>query len=57
MATKQQAPEPEACVQLATRVPATLHRQMKLHCVTAETSIMDFVIAAIQAKLGKAKKK
>jgi len=36
----------EAWVQLATRIPKTLHRQLKLHCVRADTSLMDFVVEA-----------
>ena len=38
-------------VQLATRIPKSLHRRLRLHCVTAETSVMDFVTKAIQEKL------
>ena len=38
-------------VQLATRIPKSLHRELKLHCVTAETSVMDFVTQAIEEKL------
>jgi hypothetical protein len=37
--------------QLATRIPKTLHRKLKLCCVTAEISIMDFVTKAIEEKL------
>jgi hypothetical protein len=43
--------ENEPWVQLATRIPKSLHRTMKLHCVTAETSVMDFVVKAIEDKL------
>jgi predicted HicB family RNase H-like nuclease len=38
-------------IQLATRIPKALHRELKLHCVTAETSVMDFVMKAIEEKL------
>ena len=38
-------------VQLATRIPKLLHRELRLHCVTTETSIMDFVTNAIQERL------
>jgi hypothetical protein len=31
--------------------PKPLHRELKLHCVTAETSVMDFVVKAIEEKL------
>jgi predicted HicB family RNase H-like nuclease len=41
----------EAWVQLATRIPKTLHRELKLHCVTADVSVMEFVVQALQEKL------
>ena len=43
----------QAWVQLATRIPKTLHRSLKLHCVRTETSVMGFVVAAIQEKLAR----
>jgi len=43
---------------LATRIPKDLHRRLKLHCVTHEVSVMDFVVQSIEEKLGrKAKSK
>jgi hypothetical protein len=39
--------------QLATRIPKTLHRSLKLHCVQADTSVMEFVVVAIQEKLAR----
>jgi len=39
--------------QLATRIPKELHRRLKLHCVTHEVSVMDFVVGAIEEKLGR----
>jgi len=39
--------------QLATRIPKELHRRLKLHCVTHDTSVMDFVTEAIEKKLGR----
>jgi hypothetical protein len=36
----------EAVVQLATRIPKELHRELKLHCVEADTLLMDFVTSA-----------
>ncbi len=45
----------EAWVQLATRIPKTLHRELKLHCVTHETTVMDFVVAALQERLAREK--
>lgn len=41
----------EAWVQLATRIPKRLHREVKLHCVTSDESVMGFVVAAIEEKL------
>ena len=43
----------EPWVQLATRIPKTLHQQLKLHCVVHDRSLMDFVVEAIETKLGK----
>ena len=43
----------EAWTQLATRIPKELHRRLKLYCVTHDTSVMDFVTKAIEAKLGR----
>jgi hypothetical protein len=36
---------------LATRIREPLHRALKLYCVTAETSVMYFVVQAIEEKL------
>ena len=41
----------EVWVQLATRIPKTLHRQLKLYCVEQDTSVMDFVVTALREKL------
>jgi predicted HicB family RNase H-like nuclease len=43
----------EPWTQLATRIPKELHRRLKLHCVTREVSVMDFVVGAIEEKLGR----
>jgi len=43
----------EAWTQLATRIPKELHRRLKLHCVTHDTSVMDFVVEALKEKLGR----
>ncbi len=43
----------EPWTQLATRIPKELHRRLKLHCVTHEVSVMDFVVGAIEEKLGR----
>jgi predicted HicB family RNase H-like nuclease len=48
----------EPWVQLATRIPKSLHRELKLHCVQADTSVMAFVVTALKEKLRrKAKRK
>ena len=49
--------EEEVWVQLATRIPKDLHRQLKLHCVQTDTSVMDFVVSSLEEKLGKATRK
>ena len=43
----------EPIAQLATRIPKDLHRRLKLHCVTYETALQDFVTQAIEEKLGR----
>jgi hypothetical protein len=47
----------EELIQLATRIPARLHRAIKLHCVEQGTSVMEFVAEALQERLVKAKAK
>jgi predicted HicB family RNase H-like nuclease len=44
----------DAWVQLATRIPRRLHREMKLHCVGREVSLMAFVVDALREKLASA---
>jgi predicted HicB family RNase H-like nuclease len=41
----------EVWVQLATRIPKALHRELKLHCVSSDVSVMAFVVGAIEEKL------
>ena len=41
-------------VQLATRIPKRLHQTVKVHCVTNDRTVMEFVVEAIEAKLGQA---
>ncbi len=43
----------EEWTQLATRIPKTLHRDLKLHCVNADVLLRDFVVAALREKLAK----
>ena len=38
---------------MATRIPKSLHRELKLHCVQADTSVMAFVVAALKEKLAR----
>ena len=40
------ASEGEVWVQLATRIPKQLHRELKLYCVKSDVSVMDFVVGA-----------
>ena len=47
------ANEDEVWVQLATRIPKALHRELKLRCVQTDTSVMEFVVDALRAKLVK----
>ena len=43
----------EAWTQLATRIPKELHRRLKLHCVTHDIMLQDFVSEAVAKKLGR----
>ncbi|HEV7730912.1 MAG TPA: hypothetical protein VGR62_02075 [Candidatus Binatia bacterium] len=47
------ASEGEVWVQLATRIPKHLHRELKLHCVKSDVSVMDFVVKALEEKLSR----
>jgi predicted HicB family RNase H-like nuclease len=47
------ATEGEVWVQLATRIPKNLHRELKLHCVKSDVSVMDFVVKALREKLSR----
>ena len=38
-------------VLLATRLPKRIHHAVRWHCVTTETTIMEFVAAALEEKL------
>jgi predicted HicB family RNase H-like nuclease len=38
-------------IQLATRIPKGLHRQIKLYCVQTGISVMEFVAAALEERL------
>lgn len=41
----------EPFVQLATRIPKLLHRQLKVHVVEHNHTVMGFVIEALREKL------
>jgi len=43
----------EPVAQLATRIPKELHRRLKLYCVTHDIAVQDFVVEAIEEKLGR----
>ena len=45
------AAEGEVWVQLATRIPKQLHRELKLFCVKSDVSVMEFVVSALEDKL------
>jgi predicted HicB family RNase H-like nuclease len=47
------ASEGEVWVQLATRIPKNLHRELKLHCVKSDVSVMEFVVKALEEKLSR----
>ena len=36
-----------------SRIPKDLHRELKLHCVTSDTSVMKFVVEALENKLAR----
>ena len=43
----------EPLAQLSTRIPKDLHRRLKLHCVTNDVMVQDFVTEAIEEKVGR----
>ena len=47
------AKEDDILIQLATRIPKGLHREIKLFCVHNGISVMEFVAAALEEKLRK----
>ena len=49
------AQEQGGLIQLATRMSPTLHRDIKIHCVTSGQSVMDFVNEACASALAAAK--
>jgi predicted HicB family RNase H-like nuclease len=49
--------EDEPYTQLATRIPKDLHLRLRLHCVQHETSMMDFIVRALQERLARERKR
>lgn len=47
----------DVLIQLATRIPKALHREIKVHCVSTGISVMEFVAAALEDKLRRPKKR
>lgn len=47
------AKDDDVLIQLATRIPKGLHREIKLFCVHNSISVMEFVAAALEEKLRK----
>ena len=45
------AKEDDILIQLATRIPKGLHREIKLYCVQSGISVMEFVASALEDKL------
>ena len=45
------AKDDDVLIQLATRIPKNLHREIKLFCVQSGISVMEFVAAALEDKL------
>ena len=43
----------EVVVALATRIPKALHQELRLHCVSKEIRLMDFVWKALEEKLAR----
>ena len=47
------AKDDDVLIQLATRIPKGLHREIKLYCVQNSISVMEFVATALEEKLRK----
>jgi predicted HicB family RNase H-like nuclease len=43
----------EPWTQLSIRIPQELHRRLRVYCVTHDIVLMQFVVAAIEEKLGR----
>ena len=42
---------------LATRVPASLRRRLRLYCIEHEVQLQDFICAALEEALSRARKR
>jgi predicted HicB family RNase H-like nuclease len=45
------AKDADVLIQLATRIPRSLHREIKVHCVANGISVMEFVATALETRL------
>jgi hypothetical protein len=52
MPRMQEQSEELVWTQLVTRIPISLHRRVRLHCVRTGASVMGFVTQALGEKLG-----
>ena len=43
----------DTLTQLVTRIPVALRRRVKIHCVQIESTLTEFVINAIEERLGR----
>ncbi len=54
---KRTGKQEEVSIQLATKIPRTLHRAVKMHCIKVDTSLMAFIVTALGEKLARDGKK
>ena len=47
----------EGHTQLATRIPKELHLRLRLYCVQHDTSMMAFIVKAIEERLARERKR
>jgi hypothetical protein len=43
----------EGWAHLSTRIPVALHRRLKVRTVSSNTTLMDFIVAALEEKLAR----
>lgn len=51
MASKNADDRQEGMIQMATRIPRSLHRAVRMHCVAKDQTVMSFVLEACREKL------